>query len=295
MSASRAVQQSCTAVHITSTAHAAQGSGPRWARGLALTAGHPRAPACPAGPALGGGAMLGIVLAQENALSAPRRPARICTWSVAAPDEIGAWLDVTKLPEGIRGIALVYDGTASGGFFTAKDPIGFGGGDTNLYGYVLGDPVNWFDPRGLLQETYWGFDVIYVDRIAGDENIRGKTNFDAPHLDPVCTPTEDGCGWRLEFHLNYGGYIEIEKTAPEGTLAHEYRHQASYLDAISSNRGILELFEGTFGSRAECESFGGVARLEFETRVALALLAAWGRIDFFFPPGASGDYYDRSR
>lgn len=92
--------------------------------------------------------MLGVVLAQQNALSAPRRPARICTWSVAAPDEIGAWVDVTESPEGIRGIALVYDGTASGGFFTAKDPIGFGGGDANLYGYVANDPVNWIDPNG---------------------------------------------------------------------------------------------------------------------------------------------------
>ncbi len=35
------------------------------------------------------------------------------------------------------------------GKWTAKDPIGFDGGDTNLYGYVLGDPVNFVDPTGL--------------------------------------------------------------------------------------------------------------------------------------------------
>jgi RHS repeat-associated protein len=35
------------------------------------------------------------------------------------------------------------------GRWTAKDPIGFAGGDTDLYGYVLSDPVNWFDPEGL--------------------------------------------------------------------------------------------------------------------------------------------------
>ena len=35
------------------------------------------------------------------------------------------------------------------GRWTAKDPIGFAGGDTNLYGYVLNDPVNWVDPWGL--------------------------------------------------------------------------------------------------------------------------------------------------
>ena len=35
------------------------------------------------------------------------------------------------------------------GRWTSKDPIGFSGGDTNLYGYVLGDPVNLIDPTGL--------------------------------------------------------------------------------------------------------------------------------------------------
>ncbi len=34
------------------------------------------------------------------------------------------------------------------GRWTAKDPIRFEGGDTNLYGYVLADPVNLFDPEG---------------------------------------------------------------------------------------------------------------------------------------------------
>jgi len=39
------------------------------------------------------------------------------------------------------------------GRWTAKDPIGFAGGDTDLYGYVLNDPVNLIDPLGLIR---WG-------------------------------------------------------------------------------------------------------------------------------------------
>jgi RHS repeat-associated protein len=35
------------------------------------------------------------------------------------------------------------------GRWTSKDPILFGGGDTNLYGYVMSDPVNLIDPSGL--------------------------------------------------------------------------------------------------------------------------------------------------
>ena len=50
----------------------------------------------------------------------------------------------TKL---LRFGARDYD--AETGRWTAKDPIGFAGGDTNLYGYVLSDPVNWSDPSGL--------------------------------------------------------------------------------------------------------------------------------------------------
>jgi RHS repeat-associated protein len=35
------------------------------------------------------------------------------------------------------------------GRWMAKDPILFAGGDTDLYGYCLNDPVNWVDPEGL--------------------------------------------------------------------------------------------------------------------------------------------------
>ena len=35
------------------------------------------------------------------------------------------------------------------GRWTAKDPIGFAGGDTDLFGYVQNDPVSFVDPYGL--------------------------------------------------------------------------------------------------------------------------------------------------
>ena len=40
------------------------------------------------------------------------------------------------------------------GRWAAKDPILFAGGDTDLYGYVLNDPVNLIDPWGLLGNSY---------------------------------------------------------------------------------------------------------------------------------------------
>jgi len=47
----------------------------------------------------------------------------------------------------VRFGARDYD--ASTGRWTAKDPLQFAGGDSNLYGYVLNDPINRVDPAGL--------------------------------------------------------------------------------------------------------------------------------------------------
>ncbi len=46
------------------------------------------------------------------------------------------------------------DYDAFAGRWTSKDPILFNGGDTNLYGYVLLDPVNFIDPTGQVPDFY---------------------------------------------------------------------------------------------------------------------------------------------
>lgn len=41
--------------------------------------------------------------------------------------------------------------------FISEDPLGFGGGDTNLYAYVFNGPTNFLDPTGLDAATrFWG-------------------------------------------------------------------------------------------------------------------------------------------
>jgi len=61
----------------------------------------------------------------------------------------------------------VRDYDAEVGRWTSKDPILFDGGDSNLYGYVLSDPVNGVDPEGrqlgeaaLKLGTLWGGAVV---------------------------------------------------------------------------------------------------------------------------------------
>jgi len=48
------------------------------------------------------------------------------------------------------------------GQWTAKDPIFFDGGDTDLYGYVQNDPVNMIDPCGL-----WGWAGSGIGAVSG--------------------------------------------------------------------------------------------------------------------------------
>jgi RHS repeat-associated protein len=78
----------------------------------------------------------------------------------------------TKL---VRFGARDYD--AEIGRWTSKDPILFGGGDTNLFGYVFNDPINFLDPIGLLMVEGSGPGAIRA--------------YIVPDKKPLSTPVED--------------------------------------------------------------------------------------------------------
>jgi RHS repeat-associated protein len=72
----------------------------------------------------------------------------------------GLYDSQTKL---VRFGARDYD--ASIGRWTCKDPIGFGRGETGLYGYVGNDPINWIDPSGLVDKWYnWKIEGKLIER-----------------------------------------------------------------------------------------------------------------------------------
>ena len=66
----------------------------------------------------------------------------------------------------VRFGARDYD--ASTGRWTAKDPIGFGGGSGNLYSYTFSDPVNFVDPSGL-----FGFGLVGTEQTDGGNLASG--------------------------------------------------------------------------------------------------------------------------
>jgi RHS repeat-associated protein len=53
------------------------------------------------------------------------------------------------------------------GHFISEDPIGFGGGDVNLFGYVSNNPMNAVDPSGLYEKDVHYYLTYYLARKNG--------------------------------------------------------------------------------------------------------------------------------
>jgi RHS repeat-associated protein len=65
------------------------------------------------------------------------------------------------------------------GRWISRDPIDFNGGDTNLYGYVLGDPINFIDPTGLWRVSFPFQDAVDMvgDAVGGmGDHLGGAAN-----------------------------------------------------------------------------------------------------------------------
>ncbi|MCU7863611.1 MAG: RHS repeat-associated core domain-containing protein, partial [Candidatus Thiodiazotropha sp. (ex Lucinoma borealis)] len=98
-------------------------------------------------------------------LGSPRLVVNVQTGEVAQRMDYDAWGNITQdtnpgfQPFGFAGGIYDYhtglvrfgsrDYEPHTGRWSAKDPIRFFGGDANLYGYVLQDPVNWYEADGL--------------------------------------------------------------------------------------------------------------------------------------------------
>ena len=83
------------------------------------------------------------------------------------------------------------------GEWTAKDPIGFAGGDSNLYGYVLNDPVNLVDVLGLKLKK---IDPKYFDKFKNATHDSCYENFRKEYSDcGIYYPCQQKC--TTEWHI----------------------------------------------------------------------------------------------
>jgi len=128
------------------------------------------------------------------------------------------------------------------GRWTAKDPILFGGGDTNLYGYTLGDPVNFVDPAGLFKGFFGYFGFQGPDW----HTYRNKIN------NMTCPPTEGGCKaseWIRDSYLGggftHGGYTSYRgfgsKLGSQCVYYNEGENKGKRVD-IREFRGSYDLY-----------------------------------------------------
>jgi RHS repeat-associated protein len=74
------------------------------------------------------------------------------------------------------------------GRWTTKDPIVWFGAQTNLYAYVDGDPLNFFDPTGLLVDVVYSLsrgELSIVDSTTGQHVSLGASSGGRPRGDPI--------------------------------------------------------------------------------------------------------------
>ena len=128
--------------------------------------------------------------------------------------------------------------------FMSQDPIGFGGGDTNLYGYVRNDPINWTDPLGLTVSIYMQDpDFPEIHQIFPEVYQAYQKVKSTPTGSRICRQLEDSPREYLivptleatsAFSPDSGLITINPTTLPPGdldaTLAHELGHASGIMD-----------------------------------------------------------------
>ena len=178
------------------------------------------------------------------------------------------------------------DYDAETGRWTSKDPILFNGGDMNLYGYVLQDPVNYFDPEGL-----WKLDTerrtpestgvstvyckgnsleIYVLSDPCDEKTRGTGAHEGSHHEDVLSENPYICDG------NEGDVIVgvTNHYLQRFTEEKAYLRQAEYLESVLNN----DLLRSCSSPKCISKMYQSV-----ETNRAMADMYRTGRASGLYP------------
>jgi len=140
----------------------------------------------------------------------------------------------------------VRDYDAETGRWTAKDPILFGGGDSNLYGYVQGDPVNFTDTAGLATDCEVNAAVqvlreAFPELLIAPKSVTGVFNLSGT-LGQTLAGRTDLSG-NIKYSADLYGYngVPVFRSQEDNflqTMAHEMQHlNESWRDRIGLNIG----------------------------------------------------------
>jgi RHS repeat-associated protein len=164
------------------------------------------------------------------------------------------------------------------GRWTAKDPILFAGGDTDLYGYCLSDPVNAVDPEGCFGVAGFGIGVFmggYAGFVSGLQNhnilagiIGGAFGAATGAIVGIVAPS---------LSASIGGTIGgavggMASTAISEKIANPCINQADYMKAILKG-GMIGGVTGYMGS-GMMSTLKGLGAPDAISRVAASLFTA---------------------
>ncbi|MDR1555134.1 MAG: RHS repeat-associated core domain-containing protein, partial [Campylobacteraceae bacterium] len=131
------------------------------------------------------------------------------------------------------------------GRWTTKDPIDFDGGDSNLYGYVLNDPVNFVDPEGLdpfERQRQWLSDFVTAHFIFIYES---KALDNAPKDDYTADKYHHCIASCLSKNLGDGGYYaavllgETKEIFDYWNPFNDATEETCNLDRVANMRGQM--------------------------------------------------------
>lgn len=164
----------------------------------------------------------------------------------------GLWDGQTGL---VRFGARDYD--AKVGRWTGKDPIGFAGGDGNLYAYSMHNPLNRADPTGLDTITYGvtinipGILVDLGQTVFGGEDIPGGRS-----LSVGIAASFPGL-WGGEWDSGVYGQIGVSKDVGlQGRLSEDFGYHRGSICDLAGQSGNVSMHYGLLGGSIDIDEVG---------------------------------------
>ncbi|MEX2558485.1 MAG: RHS repeat-associated core domain-containing protein [Pirellulales bacterium] len=161
------------------------------------------------------------------------------------------------------------------GRFTGEDPIGFEGGDANLFRYVGNNPTNATDPLGLAELDLTPGDVDSMDWYLykapapkkGEGQQIAKTYTNTTGFPQVQEGKQGGKStgkYKVKFNITADAKIQIDpakvgksKFTLEEAYGHEQQHVKVFITEMQKMKEKLEESEDTvYGSKEEAEKAG---------------------------------------